>query len=195
MLKEATWLKRFSDWFLKKKAEVEKMIYPQCIDESMLKEDHYVMRNGRAVDFHIGSSLDVEGIMEIQESAYGGKAPWSRLTVYNELQNSQSAFLMLSHYGEGLAFIALSIRQDSLHITNIASKSPYKKQGFAHFLIQQTIEIAKKIDLNQLTLEVRVSNTPAKNLYRKIGFKDSYIKKNYYHDNGEDALEMYYEIE
>ena len=41
-----------------------------------------------------------------------------------------------------------------------------------------------------MTLEVRMSNEGAKRLYRKIGFEDGKIKKNYYHNNGEDALDM-----
>lgn len=187
-------MKKFKDWFLQKKAEVEKVFYPQIIDEKMLKNRHYVLRNGQELDLHIGTSLDVENIMEIQESAYGGRAPWSRLTVYNELQNSQSSFLLVSKYGEGLAFIALAIRKDSLHITNIGTKFSYQKQGLASFLIEEATRIAEELELKQLTLEVRVTNTPAKKLYHKLGFKDSYIKKNYYHDSGEDALEMYYQI-
>ena len=110
-------LKKFNAWFLKKKAEVEKVFYPKVIEKNMLGTDSYMLENGHELELHIATTLDVEDIMEIQESAYGGKAPWSRLTVYNELRNPHSDFLLLSQYGEGLAFIALAIRKNSLHIT------------------------------------------------------------------------------
>ena len=160
----------------------------------MLGTDSYLLENGHELELHIATTLDVEDIMEIQESAYGGKAPWSRLTVYNELRNPHSDFLLLSQYGEGLAFIALAIRKNSLHITNIASKFSFQKQGLGSFLIEQAIMVAKNLDLNRLTLEVRISNQSAKQLYRKLGFRDAFIKKNYYSDTGEDAIEMYYQI-
>ncbi|MCL4507345.1 MAG: ribosomal-protein-alanine N-acetyltransferase, partial [Chloroflexi bacterium] len=40
------------------------------------------------------------------------------------------------------------------------------------------------------TLEVRVSNTVAQNLYRKYGFSEIGRRKRYYRDNDEDALIM-----
>ena len=42
-----------------------------------------------------------------------------------------------------------------------------------------------------MTLEVRVSNKVAQNLYRKFGFVEGSIRKNYYSDNQEDALVMW----
>lgn len=46
-----------------------------------------------------------------------------------------------------------------------------------------------------MTLEVRVSNEPAKNLYRKLGFEPSGVRPGYYSDNGEDALIMWAELD
>ena len=46
---------------------------------------------------------------------------------------------------------------------------------------------AKKIRF--ITLEVRVSNTPAINFYKKHGFEIETVKPHYY-DNGEDAYYM-----
>jgi ribosomal-protein-alanine N-acetyltransferase len=40
------------------------------------------------------------------------------------------------------------------------------------------------------TLEVRVSNEQARNLYRKLGFHDVAFRRGYYHDNNEDAVVM-----
>lgn len=179
---------------MQKKAEVEKVFYPKIVQESMLKENNYQLKTGHEVRIQIGIDLDVESIMEIQESSYGGKAPWGRLTVYNELNNMNSFFLMANYYGEGLAFIALTLRKGRMHITNIGTKPSFQKQGLASILIMSAVDIAKELQLEIMTLEVRVSNTRAKRLYRKIGFKDGYVKKNYYTDNGEDALEMVYQL-
>lgn len=45
-----------------------------------------------------------------------------------------------------------------------------------------------------MTLEVRVSNEVAKQLYRKYGFQNGGIRKRYYTDNYEDGLVMWVNI-
>lgn len=160
----------------------------------MLKERTYELRNGQELQIRKGNDLDVEGIIEIQEACYGGTAPWGRLVVYNEIQNPYSFFLMASSHGEPVAFIAVSLKRGQMHITNVATKPSFQKQGLASFLIESAAEIGRQVDQRMMSLEVRVSNKGAIRLYEKIGFKKTYIKKNYYQDNGEDALEMHYKI-
>jgi ribosomal-protein-alanine N-acetyltransferase len=47
-----------------------------------------------------------------------------------------------------------------------------------------------------LTLEVRVTNTGAQELYRRFGFAPAGIRKNYYADVNEDAIVMWaYDVE
>jgi ribosomal-protein-alanine N-acetyltransferase len=58
-------------------------------------------------------------------------------------------------------------------------------------IVKEMIRTASESGINSLTLEVRVSNTPAINLYRKLGFEDYGIRKGYYTDTGEDALIMW----
>jgi ribosomal-protein-alanine N-acetyltransferase len=45
-----------------------------------------------------------------------------------------------------------------------------------------------------ITLEVRVSNISAQNLYKSIGFAEYGIRKGYYTDNNEDAVIMWLKI-
>jgi len=45
-----------------------------------------------------------------------------------------------------------------------------------------------------MSLEVRVSNEIAQNLYRKLGFQNGGIRKGYYMDNYEDALVMWVKL-
>ena len=44
--------------------------------------------------------------------------------------------------------------------------------------------------VREVTLEVRLSNVPARRLYEKYGFRPVGLRPNYYSDNGEDALIM-----
>lgn len=193
-MREAPSLKRFKAWALKQKAEAEKMFSPRIIDGSMIRVNTYELRSGQKLQIRKGSDLDVEAIMAIQEACYGGTAPWGRLVVYNEIQSPYSFFLLASSHGEPVAFIAVSLKRGQMHITNVATKPSFQKQGLASFLIETAADIGRQIDQRMMSLEVRVSNKGAIRLYKKIGFKEVYVKKNYYQDNGEDALEMHYKI-
>jgi ribosomal-protein-alanine N-acetyltransferase len=45
-----------------------------------------------------------------------------------------------------------------------------------------------------MTLEARVSNVIARSLYKKLGFLEGGIRKNYYSDNQEDAIVMWVKL-
>lgn len=187
-------MKRFRTWLLKQKAEVGQMIFPSAIDESMLAERTYRLRNGTELQIEIGNPFDVEDIIEVQKDCYDGKSPWGRLIVHSELKNPYSFFLLATDMGVTVAFIGISIKKERMHITNIATRPAYQKQGLASFFIQTVADIGRQMGQEKITLEVRVSNEGAIRLYRKIGFEDVCIKKGYYQDNNEDALEMHYQI-
>lgn len=169
------------------------MLYPPLIKESMLKQKTYSLQNGETIDLSFANQLDLEDIVDIQEDCYNGVAPWGRVAVNSELRNKRSSFfLMCHHQDEAIAFIGISMRQDSFHITNIATRPKYQSQGIGSFLIEVVIDLAEQTDRKRVTLEVRMSNEEAKRLYRNLGFQDVRIKKNYYHNNSEDALDMVY---
>lgn len=50
------------------------------------------------------------------------------------------------------------------------------------------------LGMDRMTLEVRVSNYPAQDLYRRMGFSAAGVRKGYYADTGEDALIMWAEL-
>ena len=169
------------------------MLYPPLINEGMLKEVTFELRNGEQLEMGIASVNDLGAIIRIQEACYNGEAPWGRIAVNNELRNRKSSFfLMLYHNAYAVAFVGLSSRDNSLHVTNIATDPRYQNNGIASFFIQRIIEISEQLEKDEITLEVRMSNEGAKRLYRKLGFKDVRVKRNYYHNNGEDALDMVY---
>ena len=61
-------------------------------------------------------------------------------------------------------------------------------------LVQALVELCRENNIVSMTLEVRVSNIVAQNLYKKYGFKLAGIRKEYYSDNKEDAMIMWNDI-
>ncbi|HJF33275.1 MAG TPA: ribosomal protein S18-alanine N-acetyltransferase, partial [Sporosarcina psychrophila] len=83
---------------------------------------------------------------------------------------------------------------DECHITNVAVRKHMRGNGIGEALMKEAITLCREKEVRLMTLEVRMSNITAQNLYRKLGFQDGGIRKNYYTDDHEDGLVMWVEF-
>lgn len=90
-----------------------------------------------------------------------------------------------------VGFAGLWLMVDESHITTIANHPDYRGRGIGELMLSSLIDISFHIDARAVSLEVRVSNSVAQNLYRKYGFKEAGIRRRYYSDNHEDAMIMW----
>ena len=89
-----------------------------------------------------------------------------------------------------LGYAGMWILADEAHITSIASRQENRRQGIGEALLIALIELAARHKARIVTLEVRLSNIMAQNLYLKYGFQKTGMRKGYYLDNKEDAIIM-----
>ncbi len=89
-----------------------------------------------------------------------------------------------------VGFIGFWYLVEESHIVSIAVRPEYRRRGFGELLLDGAIEHAMKSNINSMTLEVRVSNSIARNLYSKYNFHEKGVRKRYYTDDREDALIM-----
>ena len=82
---------------------------------------------------------------------------------------------------------------DEGHITTIAVAPEHRGRGIGELALNGLIDQGLALNADMLTLEVRVSNLVAQQLYLKYGFKPAGTRPRYYTDNGEDALIMWTE--
>ncbi len=87
-------------------------------------------------------------------------------------------------------FVGIWFIVDEAHIVSIGVRAEYRGLGLGEMLLISAIEHAMDMNSLMVTLEVRVSNYVAQNLYRKYGFTERGRRKGYYSDNREDALIM-----
>ena len=80
---------------------------------------------------------------------------------------------------------------DVWHIMNICVRPDRRRDRIAADLLEAYFEITEREPHRGHTLEVRVSNEPAIELYRSFGFIATGVRKGYYSDNREDALIMW----
>jgi len=100
----------------------------------------------------------------------------------NKLRPSSSQYI--------LGFAGIWVMADEAHLTNIAARECYQRQGIGELLLISIIDLAIELKANIMTLEVRASNTPAQSLYYKYGFTQVGVHRGYYSDNREDGSIM-----
>ncbi len=79
---------------------------------------------------------------------------------------------------------------DEANIVNVATHPDYRRRGCAEALLGKMEEFLSEQGVTDVYLEVRVSNTPARTLYEKLGFRAVGVRKNYYRFPAEDAVVM-----
>ncbi|WP_051074215.1 ribosomal protein S18-alanine N-acetyltransferase [Effusibacillus pohliae] len=136
---------------------------------------------------------DIDRILEIERQSFS--APWSRAAFERELTGNHFAkYIVVEVDGRVVGHAGMWIIVDEAHITNIAIDPAYRGRKLGENLLRQMMALAVWNGARRMTLEVRVSNQTAQNLYRKLGFRGCGIRKNYYSDNQEDALIMWAEL-
>ena len=137
------------------------------------------------------ASLDE--VMTIEALAYG-QHHWSRDSFVAEINNQISNYSCATNKENRIVgYLGLWKIIDEAHITNLAVHPDFRRKGAAKLLLFDALEQCYKEKIKYLTLEVRVSNEGAINLYESFGFKSLGVRKKYYQNNNEDALIMWSE--
>ena len=87
-----------------------------------------------------------------------------------------------------VGFLEYSLIYDRMEIDNIEVNEDMQGQGIGTKLMAHLVSIAIEYKVVNITLEVRVSNEIARNLYKKFGFREVALRKYYYGD--EDGILM-----
>ncbi|WP_456276969.1 ribosomal protein S18-alanine N-acetyltransferase [Bacillus sp. AK128] len=146
-----------------------------------------------SISFRLMTVADIDQILVIEHLSF--TVPWSREAFLNELtSNPYASYVVMLDQQRVIGYCGLWIVLEESHVTNIAVLPEYRGRKLGEALLSQGIELSKALGAERLSLEVRVTNYVAQSLYRKLGFQDGGIRKNYYTDNGEDALVMWVNI-
>ena len=111
--------------------------------------------------------------------------PWSYTSFSNELNSKvASNWVYLKELKVSGYIFGWNIDSD-YYINNIAVSPDYRRRGIAMKLLNNII---KKLNLENIYLEVSRINQKAISLYEKMGFKENGIRKNYYSNNTDAIL-------
>ncbi|EIJ79865.1 ribosomal-protein-alanine acetyltransferase [Bacillus methanolicus PB1] len=147
-----------------------------------------------SITFRFMEEKDIDQVLEIEHASFS--LPWSREAFYNELRKNQFAvYIVVEDYEKVVGYCGVWVVVDEAHITNIAVLPEYRGKKLGEALLRKVMELARELGAKTMTLEVRVTNYVAQSLYRKLGFQNGAIRKNYYTDNQEDALVMWVKLD
>lgn len=150
-------------------------------------------RNREMVDsfvFRYMKDEDIDQILEVEHASF--TTPWSREAFYNEIHNNKFAvYIVLEEDKKIIGYCGAWVVIDETHVTNLAMLPEYRGRKLGEALLKKMMSVAKEMGAKSMTLEVRVTNDVAQSLYRKLGFQNGGIRKNYYSDNQENALVMW----
>lgn len=133
---------------------------------------------------------DIDYVMEVDVASFS--EPWTYEIYIQELKkNNHAHYFVIEGNGAIIGYVGLWIVEDDAQITNIALLPAYRGYKIGEKLFGFAMSYAMQNGARRLSLEVRVSNIVAQKLYRKFGLVPGGLRKNYYPDNGEDALVMW----
>jgi [ribosomal protein S18]-alanine N-acetyltransferase len=133
---------------------------------------------------------DLLPIVKIEHKSY--QAPWSEESLRAELTKPYSHFLVLTDDETDTqiaGYIVFWMLHGDCQILNVVVDLPVRGTGLAQRMIGHVVSLALKQGFSKITLDVRKSNTPAIQLYQKLKFSITQVRKAYY-SNGEDAYQM-----
>lgn len=116
-------------------------------------------------------------------------APWKK-DAFEQAAVNDSIFLTAKSGGSIIGcFLAFKVLDEG-QIVTITVDEKYRNQAVGYSLLHRAVEIAGNAGISVFYLEVRMGNFPALHLYKKFGFEQLGIRRNFYTKPSEDAITM-----
>lgn len=134
----------------------------------------------------------LRAVMRIEAETH--PRPWSLSLFISEMAlRSSRAYYVARTEGLVVGYVGLMMSADEGHITTLAVDPNWHRRKIGTRLLMVAAHEAVRRGAVALTLEVRMSNRAAQELYRAFGFRPAGVRKNYYLETNEDALIMWAE--
>jgi ribosomal-protein-alanine N-acetyltransferase len=132
----------------------------------------------------------LRGVLRIEQQVY--PRPWSLGLFMSELALRASRAYLVARVGSTVVgYGGVMFTGPDGHVTNVAVDPAYHRRTVGTRLLLGLVSQSVAHGAENLTLEVRVSNTAAQTLYRAFGFAPAGVRKNYYAETNEDAIVMW----
>lgn len=137
---------------------------------------------------------DIDAILPLENELY--HKPWLKKDYEYELKDNPFAIYLKmidKDSNEIMGYIGFWIKFEQAEITKVSIAKKYQGYKLSKLLMADAERRMRLAECENSTLEVRVSNTVAINLYKSFGYEIVTTRKRYY-ENGEDAYLMLKEL-
>ena len=134
-------------------------------------------------------AVDLDWVMKVEPTLYSH--PWTRANFDDSLTAGYSCWaLQCGGALAGYGVLMSGVRE--AHLLNLSVAIPWQRRGFGRMLLEHFVGIARASDAVQMYLEVRPSNSAARQLYGQFGFREITVRRGYYpaRRGREDAILM-----
>jgi ribosomal-protein-alanine N-acetyltransferase len=129
-------------------------------------------------------------VLKVEAQVY--PRPWTLGLFMSELAlRTTRVYIVAKADGVVVGYAGLMLTGDDGHVTTIATDPAWQRRGIGARLLLALSRAGMARECRGLTLEVRVSNEPAKAMYARFGYVPAGIRKGYYAETNEDALVMW----
>jgi [ribosomal protein S18]-alanine N-acetyltransferase len=132
---------------------------------------------------------DLPEVQAIERASF--TTPWPANAYRTELETNRLAHYVVARAdGHVVGFAGVWLMVDEAHITTFAVAPGWRRRRIGERMLIAVLDLAVGRRATDATLEVRLSNLPARRLYEKYGFRPVGLRPRYYSDDNEDALIM-----
>lgn len=132
---------------------------------------------------------DLQDVAELEQKSF--TVPWSGKLLEDCLESPLDKVWVLEEDGKIRGYCNLRVIAGEGELMRIAVLPASRGRGYGRELMEILAEYARTNQVEEISLEVRASNSAAINLYKSYGFKTEAVRKRYYTDPDEDALIMW----
>jgi [ribosomal protein S18]-alanine N-acetyltransferase len=131
---------------------------------------------------------DLDAVAELERISF--PIPWKREFFASEVGTAHR-FNRVVRAPDGMlaGYVFCAFAAGEIHVNKIAVDPRCRRRGIAGLLMKEVLDFSVRIQAEEIFLEVRPSNLPARNFYTRLGFREVGRRPQYYGD-GEDALVM-----
>lgn len=164
-----------------------------------------IIRSNQNFSIRVMNLADIDQVYAIHQKSFG-QTIWSRDALVNELSMSYAIYYIAYRGNKILGFVGTWFVAGEVQIHSLAVDENYRANKIGESLVAICMDTALENQVARAILDVRESNIKAQNLYKKFGFKQVGIRKQYYPDKENallfsidnlfnfEVLENYYEL-
>ncbi len=123
------------------------------------------------------SIVDVPKVYQVECRSY--THPWSEKLIFDCVLVGYSCWLV-EHNNKVIGHAIYRLAAGEAHLFNIAIDPDYQHRGIGRVFLSSLLDQMRQKQAVKVIMEVRVTNMPARHLYKDFGFVELGIRKDYY---------------